>query len=122
MRLAMRSTIVLGLLLSRIAVADDDALYSCKNRPPAVQITLKPEAEVKDLVTWFVGFTCKDVYYDPHIVTSGRKVNVITPRPQTASEAQQLFVTAPVEDIEKDAALREKLAPPAKVEPGLVQP
>jgi hypothetical protein len=31
-------------------------------------------------------------------------------------------VNRTIEDIEKDAALREKLAPPTKVEPGLVQP
>ena len=44
--------------------ADDARLYNCK-KPKSGQVTvsLKPETELKDLVTWVMGFTCKNFIY-----------------------------------------------------------
>src|SRR5262249_1573070 len=37
----------------------DEQLYPCKNAKGMVAVTFKPETELKDLVTWAMGFTCK---------------------------------------------------------------
>src|SRR5438045_9782264 len=52
----------------------DDALYSCKKRTGQVSVTFKPETELKDLITWVMGFTCKNFMLDPRIVSTGKKV------------------------------------------------
>ena len=90
----MVRTLVVLILLTRVARADDEeALYNCKRKPTAVQVNLKPEIEVKELIAWAVGFTCKQIVYDARIIT-GRKVTVIAPGPQTPEEAYKLFETA----------------------------
>src|SRR5678816_4675945 len=37
--------------------AADEALYSCGTHKGPIAVTLKPETEVKELVTWVMGFT-----------------------------------------------------------------
>src|SRR5687767_5134492 len=37
---------------------EDEALYACKKRTGQVAVTFKPETELKDLITWVMGFTC----------------------------------------------------------------
>jgi general secretion pathway protein D len=74
--------------------AIDESLYSCKNRTADVVVTLKPETELKDLVTWVVGFTCKEFVFDSRIVAVTKKVNVVAPNKLTAAEAYQLFLVA----------------------------
>src|SRR6266513_1202468 len=59
--------------------AEDEALYSCKKRTGPVAVTFKPETELKDLITWVMGFTCKNFILDPRIVSTGKKVTVIAP-------------------------------------------
>jgi len=90
----MVRTLVVLILLTRVVRADDEEqLYNCKKKPVAVQVNLKPEIDVKELITWAFGFTCKQIIYDSKIIT-GRKVTVIAPATQTPAEAYQLFVTA----------------------------
>jgi general secretion pathway protein D len=72
----------------------DAALYSCKKKQTAVEITLKPEIELKELVAWAVGFTCKKFVWEPRIVASGRKVTLIAPGVQSPAQAWEMFVTA----------------------------
>jgi general secretion pathway protein D len=74
--------------------ATDESLYSCKKNPTAVEITLKPEIELKELVAWVVGFTCKRFVFDPRIVATGRKVTLIAPGKQSPAQAYEMFVTA----------------------------
>jgi len=73
---------------------DDDPLYACKKRTGQVAVTFKPETELKDLLTWVMGFTCKNFILDPRIVSTGKKVTVIAPNKMSAREAYQLFLVA----------------------------
>ncbi len=74
--------------------AADDALYSCKKRTGQVAVTFKPETELKDLITWVMGFTCKNFMLDPRIVSTGKKVTVIAPNKMSAQEAYNVFLAA----------------------------
>lgn len=96
-----RSAVLAVLALSLASVtavhADselDDSLYSCKPHPTAVEITFKPEMELKELLSWVVGFTCKKFVLDPRIVSTGRKVTLIAPGKQTPAQAYDMFTTA----------------------------
>jgi len=76
------------------AAATDEQLYSCKTHTGPVAVTFKPETDVKDLVTWVMGFTCKNFVLDPRIVSTGRKVTMIVPNKMAAAEAYQVFLVA----------------------------
>ena len=76
------------------APGEDDALYSCKKRTGQVAVTFKPETELKDLITWVMGFTCKNFMLDPRIVSTGKKVTVIAPNKMSAHEAYRVFLVA----------------------------
>jgi len=75
-------------------LGEDERLYSCKSRTGEVAVTFKPETEVKDLLTWVMGFTCKNFVLDPRIVATGRKVTIIAPNKMTAAEAYRVFLVA----------------------------
>jgi general secretion pathway protein D len=70
----------------------DELLYSCKRHTGPVTVTLKPETEVRDLVTWVMSFTCKNFVLDPRIVSTGRKVSVIAPTVMSADDAYRMFL------------------------------
>src|SRR5262245_57126236 len=97
MRAAMQRTIIVLVLLGGVALADsatDEVLYNCKKRTTAVAINFKPEIELKELLTWVVGFTCKKVVYDPRIISAGRKVTMMVPGTQSPDEAYRMFEAA----------------------------
>jgi general secretion pathway protein D len=73
---------------------EDEALYSCKKRTGQVAVTFKPETELKDLITWVMGFTCKNFILDPRIVSTGKKVTVIAPNKMSSNEAYRVFLVA----------------------------
>jgi general secretion pathway protein D len=73
---------------------EDEALYACKKRTGQVAVTFKPETELKDLITWVMGFTCKNFILDPRIVSTGKKVTVIAPNKMSASAAYEVFLVA----------------------------
>ena len=54
-----------------------------------VAVTFKPETELKDLITWAMGFTCKNFILDPRIVSTGKKVTVIAPNKMSADRGVQ---------------------------------
>jgi general secretion pathway protein D len=75
--------------------ADDDQLYSCKKRSGGtVAVTFKPETELKDLITWVMGFTCKNFILDPRIVSTGKKFTLIAPNKISTAEAYNMFLVA----------------------------
>jgi general secretion pathway protein D len=76
------------------AAAADEALYSCGAHKGPVAVTLKPETEVKELVTWVMGFTCRNFVLDPRIVSTGKKVTVIAPNKMSPAEAYRMFLVA----------------------------
>lgn len=101
MRLALLALLsIVSLAPGSIAQADDEVpaedprLYSCKKGTGLIEVTLKPETEVKDLVTWVMGFTCKNFVYEPRIVATGRKVTIIAPVRMTPTEAYRLFLAS----------------------------
>ncbi|HEY0195376.1 MAG TPA: type II secretion system secretin GspD [Kofleriaceae bacterium] len=73
---------------------EDEALYSCKKRTGQVAVTFKPETELKDLITWVMGFTCKNFILDPRIVSTGKKVTVMAPVKMSSTEAYRVFLVA----------------------------
>jgi general secretion pathway protein D len=76
------------------APGEDESLYSCKRRTGQVAVTFKPETELKDLITWVMGFTCKNFILDPRIVSTGKKVTVIAPNKMSSNEAYRVFLVA----------------------------
>ena len=76
------------------APGEDEALYSCKRRTGQVAVTFKPETELKDLITWVMGFTCKNFILDPRIVSTGKKVTVIAPLKMSQQDAYRVFLVA----------------------------
>ena len=76
------------------APGEDDALYSCGKKVGNVSVTFKPETELKDLITWVMGFTCKNFILDPRIVSTGKKVTVIAPLKMSQQDAYRVFLVA----------------------------
>ncbi|MEJ7602697.1 MAG: type II secretion system secretin GspD [Kofleriaceae bacterium] len=77
---------------------EDESLYSCKTRPAGsaneVAVTFKPETEVSELITWVMGFTCKNFVLDPRVVLTNRKVTIIAPGKLSTGDAYRVFLTA----------------------------
>lgn len=99
MRTRMRVVaFVLVLFVSATAFAEGDVVdespYSCKQKASEVEVTFKSELELKDLLTWAVGFTCKKFVLEPRVVSLGRKVTLIAPGKQTPAQAWDMFTTA----------------------------
>lgn len=76
------------------AASDDQPVYVCKHASGTVAVNFKPESELKDLITWAMGFTCKNFILDPRIVSTGKKVTVIAPNKMTAGDAYRLFLAS----------------------------
>jgi general secretion pathway protein D len=108
----LSSAVIAGLLVPRVAWTqpaptppptgsnapaggNDDKLYSCgKNTTQPVSVSFKPETELKDLITWVMGFTCRNFILDPRIVSTGKKVTIIAPLKMTPQEAYNVFLAA----------------------------
>ena len=73
---------------------DDQPVYVCKHATGTVAVNFKPESELKDLITWAMGFTCKNFILDPRIVSTGKKVTVIAPNKMNATDAYRLFLAS----------------------------
>lgn len=76
------------------SASDDQPVYVCKHASGTVAVNFKPESELKDLITWAMGFTCKNFILDPRIVSTGKKVTVIAPNKMTATDAYRLFLAS----------------------------
>jgi len=101
----LAAALVVGLLAPRAVLAQpaptpapttppDDQLYACGKRTGPIAVTFKPETELKDLITWVMGFTCKNFILDPRIVSTGKKVTVIAPLKMSQTEAYNVFLAA----------------------------
>src|ERR1700735_5023856 len=76
------------------APGDDESLYSCGKKTGDVAVTFKPETELKDLITWVMGFTCKNFVLNPSVVASAKKVTIIAPLKMSQRDAYRLFLVA----------------------------
>jgi general secretion pathway protein D len=97
MRGDMRGLLLIAsLLASSIASADPelDVLYHCEKPPAKVAVSFKPETDLKELVSWAMGFTCKNFMFDPSYVQRLKKINIVSPEEMTPAQAYELFLTA----------------------------
>ena len=89
----MRWVLVI-LLVCRVAFADDEELYHCTKPPAKVAVSFKPETDLKELASWAMGFTCKNILYDSSLIQRGKKLNAMTPQEMTPDQAWELFLVA----------------------------
>lgn len=92
-------TLVIGIAVVAVAVAAgtaraDDPLYTCRKPTGKIAATFKPETQVTDLVTWVLGFTCKNVVFAADVPKVVPKVTIVAPNLMTPDQALQLFVDA----------------------------
>ena len=80
--------------VERPVATEDQVLYSCKQGKAPVMITLKPDTDVKELLTWVMSFTCKTFALDPRVVVTGKKVTIVAPKAMTPAEAYRVFLVA----------------------------
>ncbi len=73
--------------------AEDSTVFSCNRKVGDVTVSFKPEMEVKELITWAMGFTCNKFLFEPRYVTN-RHVTVMAPEKMSAPEAYQLFLAS----------------------------
>lgn len=76
------------------SVEESAELYSCKTNTSEVVMSFKPDMEIKDLVAWAIGFTCKPFMLAPNVVSTGRKVTLIAPQKMSRTEAYSMFLAA----------------------------
>jgi type II secretory pathway component PulC len=94
----MRSTLV-GLLvivtMAGVARADEP-MYLC-HAPAAgtkISVQFKPDTSIRDLVTWALGFTCKNIVLSSEAERAAPHVTIMAPNPVTPKQALALFVDA----------------------------
>src|SRR6185312_14163565 len=77
------------------APGEDEALYSCGKKTGDVTVSFKPETELKDLIIWVMGFTCKNFVLNPSIISTGqKKVTIIAPVKMSQHDAYRVFLVA----------------------------
>jgi general secretion pathway protein D len=98
--------------------ADSTELYRCAKARGKVTVSFKPGLSLEELVSWAMGFSCKNFAYSSQIGDRRSQVNIIAPSEMAAREAWQLFLTAlrsmNLTVIEKGAVLEIVEAPQAK--------
>jgi len=85
------------VLFARLAHADDpDPLYACHAPSPnaKLRVNFKPDAPITDIVTWVMGFTCKNIIFSSDVAKHATHVTVMSPGDMTPKQAMQLFVDA----------------------------
>ena len=86
-----------GHALAQPSAPDDltqEALYSCGKARGPVSVSFKPEVELKDLITWVMGFTCRNFVYGAGIGGRSAKVTIIAPKRMSPGQAWRLFLVA----------------------------
>jgi general secretion pathway protein D len=73
---------------------DDEKLFACTKPDARFAVNLKPDVELKDLVTWAMGFSCKRFLYSSALAARTAKVTMITPGAMSAPDAWRLFEIA----------------------------
>lgn len=74
------------------APGEDQQLYNCGKAKKSFAVTLKPDTELKDLLTWAMGFTCKNFIYESSILQRSKKLTVIAPNSMSPQQAYRLFL------------------------------
>ncbi len=75
------------------ASGEDAQLYSCGKAKGPVSVSFKPDIELKDLLTWAMGFTCKNFIYEQGVLSRSKKLTIIAPNKMSPQDAYRLFLT-----------------------------
>ena len=73
---------------------EDDNLYNCGKAKGSFYVNFKPDVELKDLVDWALGFSCKSFVWGSGIGNRTAKVTIMTPKRLSARQAWRVFLTA----------------------------
>jgi membrane-associated protease RseP (regulator of RpoE activity) len=93
----MKRALLAFLLIASVGTshADDvEPLYTCK-KPAAnakLRVMFAPETSVYDLVSWAMGFTCKNIVFSADVPKYATKITVLAPSSMNPKQAFQLFV------------------------------
>ena len=74
--------------------ANDDSLYNCGKAKGNFYVNFKPDVELKDLVDWAMGFSCKSFVWGSGIGSRSAKVTIMTPKRLSARQSWRVFLTA----------------------------
>jgi general secretion pathway protein D len=74
--------------------AAEEGLYSCGKARGPVSVSFKPEVGLTDLITWAMGFTCKNFVYGAGIGNRSSQVTIIAPRRMSPQQAWSVFLVA----------------------------
>jgi general secretion pathway protein D len=74
--------------------AAEEGLYSCGKARGPVSVSFKPEVGLTDLITWAMGFTCKNFVYGAGIGNRSSQVTIIAPKRMSPQQAWSVFLTA----------------------------
>jgi len=72
----------------------DDPTYKCGKQSGPVAVNFKPETELKEIIAWVMGFTCRNYILDPRIVSTGKKVTIMAPLKMSQADAYGVFLAA----------------------------
>lgn len=75
------------------APGEDTQLYSCGKAKGPVSVSFKADIELKDLLTWAMGFTCKNFIYEQGVLSRSKKLTIIAPNKMSPQDAYRLFLT-----------------------------
>lgn len=76
------------------SVAEDASLYNCGKAHGKIVVNFKPEVGLKDLITWAMGFTCKNFIYSASIGGRNQEVTIIAPKRMLPAQAWRLFLVS----------------------------
>ena len=75
-------------------VTPDDPTYKCGKQTGPVSVNFKPETELKEIIAWVMGFTCRNYILDPRIVSTGKKVTIMAPLKMSQADAYAVFLAS----------------------------
>ena len=76
------------------AQPQDDPTYKCGKQTGPVAVNFKPETELKEIIAWVMGFTCRNYILDPRIVSTGKKVTIMAPLKMSQADAYAVFLAS----------------------------
>ena len=75
-------------------LVEDESLYDCGRARGPVAVNFKPEVELEELITWAMGFTCRNFIYSAGVGGRSAKVTVIAPNRMQPAQAWRLFLVS----------------------------
>jgi hypothetical protein len=88
------------LVVALLVVAVSSSAYAeredvtCHERAGKITASFGSETSLRDLATWVMGFSCKNIVIDAEAMRYGARLVVMAPKPMTAKQALALFTDA----------------------------